>query len=81
VATIEDEQAVVKDLLTRAGSDVNAIKAVVGWLGEEASRLKLDNPLQSYSALNCLEQVERLLAAGHTGEEGALGCYWCHLTN
>ena len=61
VAKIEGEQAVVKDLLARAGSEVNAVKAAVGWLGEKASRLKLDNPLQSYSALNRLEQVEGLL--------------------
>lgn len=61
VTKIEDEQALVKDLVARSGGEVNALKAAVGWLGEKASRIKLDNPLQSYTALDRLEQVEGLL--------------------
>lgn len=58
---IEEEQEVVKDLLRRADGEVNAIKTAAGWLGEKASRMKLENPLRTYTPLNCLEQVEGLL--------------------
>ncbi len=61
VAKIEDEQGLVKDLVARSGGEVNTVKAAVGWLGEKASRIKLDNPLQSYTALNRLEQIEGLV--------------------
>ncbi len=60
-AKIENEQETVKDLLSRLGGTVNSAKSAAGWLGEKASRLKLNNPLQTYTALNRLEQVEGML--------------------
>lgn len=61
VTKIKEEQEVVKNLLRRVGGEVNPVKTAVGWLGEKASRLKLENPLRAYTPLNCLEQVEGLL--------------------
>ena len=61
VTKIKDEQEVVEHLLRRSGGKVNTVKAAVGWLGEKTSRMKLNNPLQAYTALNRLEQVEGLL--------------------
>lgn len=61
VAKIENEQEIAKDLLERLGGTVNTAKSAVGWLGEKASRLKLNNPLQTYTDLNRLEQVEGML--------------------
>lgn len=61
VAKIEHEQETVKNLLERLGGKVNTAKSAVGWLGEKASRLKLNNPLQTYTDLNRLEQVEGML--------------------
>ena len=58
---IDNEQEIVKDLLERLGGEVNPVKSVTGWLGEKASRLKLNNPLQTYLALDRLEQIEGIL--------------------
>lgn len=61
VTAIEDEQEVVKDLIKRLGGEANPVKVATGWLGEKVSRLKLNNPLQTHTALNRLEQLEALL--------------------
>lgn len=61
VTTIEDEQEVLKDLIKQLDGEPNPAKAAVGWLGEKVSRLKLNNPLQTSTPLNCLEQLETLL--------------------
>ncbi len=58
---IESEQETVKDLLEHLGGEVNPVKSVAGWFSEKASRLKLNNPLQTYTALDRLEQVEGIL--------------------
>lgn len=58
---IEEDRAVVRDLLERLGGGTNAVKTAVGWVAEKASRLKLNHPLQSYTAFIRMEELEGLL--------------------
>lgn len=58
---IEEDRAVVRDLLKRLGGGTNPVKTAVGWLGEKAARLKLNHPLQSYTAFIRMEELEGLL--------------------
>lgn len=62
-AKIEEEQEVITALLERLGGRVSAAKLAAGWLGEKASRLKLNNPLRPYRDLDRLEQVEGCCSA------------------
>lgn len=64
---MDEGREVVKDLLERVGGEVNAVKVAVGWLGEKASRIKLGHPLQMYTPLNRLEQVEGLAVGSNVG--------------
>lgn len=61
LSEIEEERAVLKDVLERLGSGANPVKTAVTWLGEKASRIKLSNPLGAYSDFNRLEELELLL--------------------
>lgn len=58
---IEEDRAVVRDLLERLGGGTNAVKTAVGWVAEKAARLKLNHPLQSYTAFVRMEELEGLL--------------------
>ncbi len=61
LSEIEEDQAVVRDLLERVGGGTNAVKTAVGWFAEKAARLKLNHPLQSYTAFVRMEELEGLL--------------------
>lgn len=58
---IEADRAVLRDLLERLGGETNAVKTAVGWFAEKAARLKLNHPLQSYTAFVRMEELEGLL--------------------
>lgn len=60
-AEIEEEQAVVRELLSRCGGDANPAKLAAAWVGEKLTRLKLNNPLGADTDLERLEQLEGLL--------------------
>lgn len=61
LANIEEDQAVLKDLLERLGGGGNPLKTVAAWFAEKASRVKLNNRLLKYSDLSRLEELEGLL--------------------
>ena len=44
---IEEDRAVVRNLLERLCGGTNAAKTAMGWFAEKAARLKLNHPLQS----------------------------------
>jgi len=58
---IEEDRAILRDLLERLGGGTNAAKTAVGWFGEKAARLKLNHPLQDYTAFVRMEELEGLL--------------------
>ena len=58
---VGEDRAVVKDLLERLGGGTNAVKTAVGWVAEKAAQLKLNHPLQSYTAFIRMEELEGLL--------------------
>ncbi|CAA9560002.1 MAG: hypothetical protein AVDCRST_MAG86-706 [uncultured Truepera sp.] len=58
---VEEDRGVVKDLLERLGGGTNPVKTAVGWFAEKAARLKLNHPLQSYTAFVRMEELEGLL--------------------
>ncbi len=61
LSEVEVERALPKNVLTLLGGGVNPTKTALGWLGEKAARLKLNHPLQSYTALVRMEELEGLL--------------------
>lgn len=58
---VEEERALVEDLLRRLGRRPDPVKQAGAWLAEKAGRLKLNGALRSYSPLSRVEELEGLL--------------------
>jgi hypothetical protein len=60
-AEIEEDQAVLKDVLHRVGGVENPLKKAAAWVAEKAGRLKLNGEITEYSDLSRVEELEGLL--------------------
>lgn len=58
---IEEDRAVLEDVLRRAGGTENPVKKAAAWLAEKAGRLKLNDELTDYSDLSRVEELEGLV--------------------
>ena len=58
---IEEDQAVLKDLIGRIGGAENPLKKTAAWVSEKVQRIKPSGEVIGYSDLNRLEELETLL--------------------
>jgi hypothetical protein len=71
VADIEEDQAALRDVMTRLGVPVARAKAAAAWAAEKVGRLKLNGQLRGYSPLSRLLELEGLVM----GVRGKLGLW------